>query len=685
MAQGTVLEHPGPRRWKIGVILPAALVVLAIALRLVFFVVSVHNLPVTSDEASNYLLAQDIAAGARPLLFLGQPYQFPADAYLYSLFVHLLPNSPLGARIIPFALCLLAVGLTTFALCRAVPSGYRWPGLLLILFPSSYLLCLQSAYFIPQYATFLLLASLLLALAALAAGQPRSIAPSLLAGLVGGFAFSSHMLALSLVTGAVLVCCAGPRSREIVRRASCFGAGLALGLIPYLWAGWFIEGANAAVTNQKPLAAAAKHLLHPVLSLLLPGALGANPPVFPDFDTHLTQGAWLSLLVSGLFLLVLLAATINCAWTLIRQFRQRRWSLFNMTDTAVVIAWICLFLCALSDRSLPTSHRYALPAVLVLPFLLCLAPGFHGRWVRQVMMTVAVVWALFNVGTSLALISTWTKAEQLTRAADTPPIDALLRYLDEKKITHAYAPFWLTYRIPYATSGRIQSAQLYNDRFRFWSVPYKEEVDQERNAALILPTKSETAATRNFLLIRDLKSGKFDFVQDTVGPDGAFLVFRDIRHPTTEKATLLNSTDLQCNASDNAAAAPSLVDGHHATIWSSGAQQRFGMWLQCDFFGQKRVNRLVLNNRPANDNSAPIFRVLALHGGQWTPVGKAWSGKMDRYRIEKGRPFYEGGTQTIMLNEAAAEAIRIEIVAPLPDRAWELEEIEIYHIGESRP
>ncbi len=254
MAQETALVHPGPGRWRLGVILPVALVVLAIGLRLAFFVVSVHNLPVTSDEASNYLLAQDIAAGERPLLFLGQPYQFPADAYLYSLFVHFLPHTPLGARIIPFVLCLLAVGLSAFALCHAVPSKHRWPGLLLILFPSSYLLCLQSGYYIPQYTTFFLLTSLLMVLAAMAAGQSRSTLPSLLAGLVGGFAFSSHMLVLSLIAGAALVCCAGARPREIARRAFCFVAGLALGLIPYLWAEWTIEGANAAVTNQQSLA-----------------------------------------------------------------------------------------------------------------------------------------------------------------------------------------------------------------------------------------------------------------------------------------------------------------------------------------------------------------------------------------------------------------------------------------------
>lgn len=685
MEQAAAPSSPGHGGWNRGLFGMVALAVLAVALRLAFFVVSVRNLPVTSDEASNYLLAQDIAAGARPLLFLGQPYQFPADAYFYSLFVHLLPNTPLGARIIPFALCLLAIGLTAFALCRAVPPPHRWPGLLLILFPSSYLFCLQSAYYIPQYTTFLLLASLLMALAAMAARHPSGVLVPLLAGLVGGFAFSSHMLALSLIAGAALVCCAGARPGEIVRRASCFAIGLAVGLIPYLWAELAIEGANAVVTNQQSLATAMRKFLDPVLKSLLPGALGANPPVFPDFNAHLEQGAWLSSLASGLFVLVLLAATIHCAWALVRQIGQRRWPLFGMMDAAVAIAWICLFACALSYRSQATSHRYALPAVLVLPFLLCLASGLHTRWARPAMMTVAVVWTLFNAGTSLALLSTWSQPEHLTRVADTPPLDALLRHLDEHGITHTYAPFWLTYRIPYATSGRIHSAQLYNERFRSWPVPYKEEVDRANHVAIIQPTKTETAFTRMYLLMRDLKSGKFSYVRDTVGPDGAFLVLRDIRHPQTEHATRLATDGMRCSASDNSAAAPRLIDGDHASLWSSVERQRSGMWLQCDFAGQARLNRLVLHNHAANDASAPIFKVLALHGGQWTPVGKAWTGKLDRFRIEKGRPFYEGGIQTIMLHGAAAEAIRLEMVAPLADRAWELEEMEIHHLEESRP
>ncbi len=437
--------------------------------------------------------------------------------------------------------------------------------------------------------------------------------------------------------------------------------------------------------TNNPLRVAAHKLLDPVLSRLLPGALGANPPVFPDFDAHLEQGAGLSHLASGLFMLVLLAATIDRIRAFAVQIRQRRWPLFSMMDAAVVIAWICLILCALSNRTLATSHRHALPAVLVLPYLLCLAPGLHGRWVRPAMMTVAVVWALFNAGTSLALISTWTRAEYLTRVADTPPIDALLGYLDERQITHTYAPFWLTYRIPYASGGRIRSTQLYNDRFRQWSVSYKEEVDQAKYFAIVLPTKDENARMKGFFLMRDLKSGKFHYVQDTVGPDGAFLVLRDIRHPHTEHAALLTTTGMRCSASDNTTATSRLIDGDRASTWSSVERQRSGMWLQCDFSGQTRLNRLVLYNLPANDNSAPMFRVLALHEGRWTPVGKAWSGKMDRYRIENSRPFYEGGTQTIMLHEAAAEAIRIEIATPLPDRAWVLEEMEIYHGRESRP
>lgn len=682
MEQGLPPSPPALCGWRRGFTGTIALVVLAIALRLVFFVVSLHNLPVTSDEASNYLLAQDIAAGARPLLFIGQPYQFPADAYLYSLFVHLLPHTPLGARIIPFVLSLFTIGISAFALCRAVPPGHRWPGLLLILFPSSYLLCLQSAYYIPQYTTFFLLVSLLTALVVLAARKPQRVAPPLLAGLIGGFAFSSHMLTFSLLVGAALVCCAGARPMEILRRSFCFVAGLALGLIPYLWAELTIEGANAAVTSQQSLAIAAHKFLDPVLSRLLPGALGANPPVFPDFDLHLEQGAWLSTVASGLFVFVLLAATINRIWVLISQIRQRLWPLFNMIDAAVVIAWICLILCALSDRSQATSHRYALPAVLVLPYLLCLAPGFHGQWMRQGMLAVAVVWALFNVGASLALISTWTKEEHLTRAADTPPIDALLRHLDELGITHTYAPFWLTYRIPYATHGRIQSAQLYNERFRSCPVPYKQEVDEASDVALILPTNTAAAATRNFLLIRDLKSGGFHYVQNTVGPGGAFIVIHDIRHPKTEKATLLNTTAMRCSASGNAAAVSFLIDNDHASAWFSGERQHSGMWLQCDFSKPTKVNRLVLYNRPTSDISAPILRVLALHDGQWTPIGKTWSGKMDRYWIEKGRPFYGSGIQTIMLNQVETEAIRVEIVTALPDRQWELTEVVVFQAAD---
>lgn len=665
------------------VLLPLALVVLALGMRLAFFILSVRHLPVTSDEASTFLLARDIAAGARPLLFIGQPYQFPAESYLYALVAHLLPNTPLGARLVPFLLCLLALGLSILALSRAYPRARCWPGLLLLLFPSPYLLCLQSAYYIPQYATFLLYVSILMVLLALATRHPQRLSLPMLVGLVSGLAFSGHMLALAPIAGAMLICCAGPGPGAMARRTFAYGLGLVLGLLPFFWAGWFIEGAHQAVTSQKPLAEIANQCFHPVLSSLLPGALGANPPVFPDFEAHLGQQPWLRLLVSGLFLGVLLTATIARGHSLIHQIRERRWPVLGLADAAVVTAWACLLLCVLSSRSSATSHRYALPAVLMVPFLLCAVSTQPGRWMRQAVLVVAIAWTLFNTSVSLALMATWTNEAQLVSAADTPRIKELVAYLDRRKITHVYAPFWLTYRLPYVTDGRIRSAQLYNDRFPFWPVPYKDQVDKENDFAIILPTTSAAARTKKYILVRDLQMGKFKYTQELVGPDQAFLVLRNLRHPPTEHARPLARDGIRCSASDNTATTPHLLDTNPSSVWSSGKRQTQGMWVQCNFPRQRRINRVVLHHRPGPDSAAPILHAQALHQGRWTLAGKTRSGTMHRYRVANRRPVYQGHTQTIYLHDAPAEAIRIEIAQPLPDRDWAMATMEIHHVEDN--
>ena len=79
-------------------------ILIGLVLRIALSWNSVINLPPSADESISQLLADSISRGEKyPLLFFGQPYQFPLEAYLMSVFSEMLPNDAFGARIQPFS------------------------------------------------------------------------------------------------------------------------------------------------------------------------------------------------------------------------------------------------------------------------------------------------------------------------------------------------------------------------------------------------------------------------------------------------------------------------------------------------------------------------------------------------------------------------------------------------------
>ena len=80
-------------------VLTGLVILVAIGLRIAFTWTSLELLPATSDEASSVLLAKDIASGERPLLFSGQPYQFPLESYLMAPFIDWMPMDKDGYTI----------------------------------------------------------------------------------------------------------------------------------------------------------------------------------------------------------------------------------------------------------------------------------------------------------------------------------------------------------------------------------------------------------------------------------------------------------------------------------------------------------------------------------------------------------------------------------------------------------
>ena len=136
-----------------------ALLFISLIIRLIFIHTGLEYFSVNGDEATSFLQANWIARGNYPLLFWAQPYQFPIEPYLTSLWAQYLPWDTFGVRLIPLIICLIAFCSYLFLFSKLGNFKTTWPGLTLILFPSTYLLIRQTQLLTPQHSICLLYTS----------------------------------------------------------------------------------------------------------------------------------------------------------------------------------------------------------------------------------------------------------------------------------------------------------------------------------------------------------------------------------------------------------------------------------------------------------------------------------------------------------------------------------------------
>ena len=203
-------------------LLVVGIIVFALLLRLLLSYTSLTKLPVTGDEASLALLAKMIWQGELPLLFIGQPYQFPTESYLMAPFTQWLPQTAFGARYQMLLLGLLSTpGFLLIAL-KAFPNKDRWPALLLILFPSAYLIILTSAYAPPQYSMAITLGWMSIYCALRGKDAARGLIFLGFSGLCCGLGFSNHLLTVSVTAGIFTIVIFSGSLKKSAQNSFCF-------------------------------------------------------------------------------------------------------------------------------------------------------------------------------------------------------------------------------------------------------------------------------------------------------------------------------------------------------------------------------------------------------------------------------------------------------------------------------
>lgn len=662
------------------ILLLSAALLAGILLRGAFFHTSVSLVPTTSDEAAAVIMAQSIAQGERPLLFIGTPYQFPFSAYLMAPMAHLLPADAFGARVFPAVLAALAIAGFYLVLRRIAPREERWPGILMVLCPSAYVLTLQSAYFIPQYTATLTFAWLLPLLAVLALQKRRNAVWVLLAGVVCGFALSVHLLSLPLVAMTALAVVLGTSWRSALKNTLLFIPACGLGLWPYLAT---YTPAARAVTGRHSLETALDRLLGPLIADMAGMVLGFRVSHFPDF--HSAPGMVPGLLypaMIGLGIFFLMAAGISGYGILLRTFKQR-WPTLTVHEIFIGTIGLNIAAFVFSRRGWSTEFRYLLPLAWAFPFMVVYLYGLAGRRGRMLLGTVVILMAGLNVAQSVHLIAVWRTPGFARQTADLQPIEPVMDYLEEQRITHFYASFWWAYRFTFASQGRLVCSQPFNERFRKWPLPYKDAVDQSPRAAYVL-TNTPQARAPAHKFIKMLKYHQFDATVKRIGPN---YIFHDFTFQGYGPARQVTPDQFTLTVDANPRLADRLVDGDPDTIWSSLRPQDRSMAIQFDFDIPRTIYYVRVFFDPRAFRQTPSYRILGSSDGiDWIVLKAKIRPRIEKFRIGQGHPYFaKQFRQDHPLAPTRIKALRIMIQTPQQGHPWSLGEIAILEQTEPAP
>jgi hypothetical protein len=647
-------------------------ILLAITLRLALLSVSCAQIPAFDDECKIALQAKQVAAGERPLLILASPYIFPLDAYLMAPLIKYLPRTAFGARIMATGFGLLAMGFSMLILWRWGGLRDIWPGLVLILFSSPYLLALQHGCAMPAYATLVMITALLILIAQRNGAEGEGQWGAALAvGLLIGLACSETMLCLPalLTVGAMVGLQRGWRSMRVALPALTVGIGIAF--LPHYLAKVLHPGAFNAVEHKVSFVAGLSHLVNPVLSMTLPAAFGFGSPLFPDTKERLTWLAGGAGVAGMLWALVLVVATGVALRDFILRWKRERWPSVDGLLLFVGISWLSMILFLFSGRSHSHTFRYFVLIVWGFPFLvggLYLRAGRSARWVLGGM---AIILALLNVGGVMALINRW-RDPGIARDLKLYDLTPAVRYLDSRGITKGYGSYTDSYRFNFETDGRLIVCQAYNERFPTWPVPFKPGVDACTNIAFVL---SDSYSLPPEQFERDLSFCKIRYRKQLCGE---FSVYTDFEWPPEAPRLFSRLPACQIDASHHRMDAMRMHDGKDSFWRCLGFIQKPGMWVSMKWEEPLVVKQVVFDQGVYHRDHPLSVHVDALKKGEWYRVASDVPVIRQPFGFINHHPIYGHGVTTVPLPEpVTTTGIRVEIAKPRANYAWTIVEMGI--------
>ncbi len=641
---------------------------LAILLRLVFWGVGARLVPPSSDESITMLLARQIAHGHFPLLFMGQPYLFPIESYLSVPWAWLSPGGG-QARLTALFLGCATTWLALRLLPPAMAGRTRWLCGLLAIMPSFYVLMLQGFYALPGYA-FLMFSCFALPVITLRALQGNRPAVAMAVGILSGLSFSAHTLSLCASLPALLALLTTGRDvRTTVTRCAAAGAGVLMGLLPFLAAQFTIPGAHeiAMATLPWPDIVSRWWSIGPHGALPIAQGLRAldfpnvepHPPPFPGFG----QGFAVLLLA---LLLVTVFWRVQTQLLHIKQGHALRW---DTADFMLAILLLNFTLVAAAPRAHSDSCRYLLPAALALPLLVATLMAQQQQALRIIGMTAGFGLLLGQVPTVWVVTKAWRQPDFAVRAS-VPELQTTLDVLRSLQIDHVFASYGAAYRLNYESSGNVVASQRKNERFLGWPIPYLSAVTSAPRVAYVL-TDAISYLKPSLFETQLMKAA----VSARVQTSGAFRIYYDFDEPRRHTACRLPPETIQADA-PRPEIASRLSDGALDNPWRL-PDARSADAIALTWTNTFPLDHVLIHYGVNHDYPKTVDMLYRSHG-EWHALLHGMPVNPVPFSMDHGYPVYGPLTEFIDLHGEKADGLKIQVDQPQHGRDWNITEIEIY-------
>jgi len=653
-----------------------ALLVIAILFRLALFMFALKSLPPSSDEAWPSLMALHMLKGEFPVVYWGQTYMGTQESFIDAALIPLLGFNIVTMRLYPLAFSMIFCWVTYLLARKLYGQTAGIIALALLIIPVPYLAMCGALIPPDNYLAVTTLGSIaLLLLADLVFASPpeRPWWKYILLGFVLGYTFWLHILVISYIGAALLFLFF---SDKLIFLRWKFWAGVlafCIGSLPLLWYNAANDFATFSDVGRTVEWTRSWEVLKEFFGITIQFLIGTKVMLYGDNSHFTSLPAWLSFLLVIILIGLLLVVIVSRFKSLLRLAIL---SLKGSDGTGLLLALAAatVFLFCRSARAGWDNVRYILPIMSVLPILLAGGLARIQAWSRPVFAALMVVLIGAQVWGNILLVKAWSDPRIVGEDLELPDTTPLFAFLKAHGIRHAYAHYWLSYRMTFEAQENFICSEPFNERFPGREVKYIDQVRAATNAAYInhatlrLPDDFEANLKAIGGEYRKIEGYRFAVYYDFKPPYG-LIQLKEI-----------NRSGWTAAAEQNSKSAGDAIDNNRATGWATGQPQTSGTWFQVDM---GRIETVCKIRFDLDDHIADYPRGYKI---EISTDGKLWKKALEMGDMG-GNLFWEGFHPRLLVKgdfftaafpPAEARYVKMTLTASAPRYDWTIAELQIF-------